>query len=92
MENPLSHPLNNPLRTALYPLSRNCCVCGNSCELVEYQFPTRQLPHRKHFWHALYFSDPFFGGDDSGYCGPECSFLDWKKKQEKNKEINEKID
>jgi hypothetical protein len=64
-----------------------CKVCGIECESIEHSFIQRQHPYNKPFWAPLYFSDMYFGGDGSEYCGPECSLKDYELKRKEKEEI-----
>lgn len=58
-----------------------CNVCSKPVMLIEHYFPTRQDPKHRIIAAALYFSDPYFGGDGSNYCSPECSCKDYMEKK-----------
>lgn len=58
-----------------------CSVCDADCEELLTCFPQRQGQASRPFYAALYFSDPFFGGDGSNYCSPACSLKHYEEKR-----------
>lgn len=52
-----------------------CAQCGKKQDLVLFHFDKRLSPYNQPFYHLLYFSDPFFGGTNKGYCSAPCYYL-----------------
>jgi hypothetical protein len=60
------------------------CPCGEPVMLTRggpYRFPQRPAPWNTIIHHALYFDDPFFGGDGTEFCSAKCSLEHTEKRR-----------